>query len=341
MRTLGKKVLKLTLFTTLVSAAIALVFFLVIDPSTTAHSQLNEDPLQKSYFSYLLQIVPSNFIQPFLENNVVAVAFIALFLSLATLKLKQEQKKTLHQFFSAFFAALLKMTSAIITFIPIGIWAFMTLLVRDLYSETLHLEQILLYVFCIVGANLFQGIIVLPVLLKIKGISPLKTFRGMSKALFVAFFTKSPNAILPVAMKCAEENLNVSRKVSSFSFPLCSVINMNACAGFILITVLFASQSHGMQFSGLEYLLWIFMATIAAIGNAGVPMGCFFLASAFLSGMNVPLQFMGMILPFYALLDMLETGINVWSDSCITSIVDKEIRETEMVPQTVGEPVST
>lgn len=54
-------------------------------------------------------------------------------------------------------------------------------------------------------------------------------------------------------------------------------------------------------------------------------MGCYFLASAFLAAMNVPLHLLGVILPFYALIDMLETAINVWSDSCVAAIVQQEI----------------
>ena len=66
------------------------------------------------------------------------------------------------------------------------------------------------------------------------------------------------------------------------------------------------------------------IATVAAIGNAGVPMGCFFIASALLTTMNLPLTLMGIILPFYALLDMLESAINIWSDACVTLAVHQK-----------------
>ena len=71
-------------------------------------------------------------------------------------------------------------------------------------------------------------------------------------------------------------------------------------------------------------LTWVFIATIAAIGNAGVPMGCFFLSVSLLVSMNVPIVLMGLILPFYSLIDMLETALNVWSDCCVMSVVAKE-----------------
>lgn len=72
--------------------------------------------------------------------------------------------------------------------------------------------------------------------------------------------------------------------------------------------------------------MYIAVATVAAIGNAGVPMGCFFLASSLLTTMGVPLTLMGVILPVYALIDMVETAINIWSDACVTLMVDKELK---------------
>ena len=61
-------------------------------------------------------------------------------------------------------------------------------------------------------------------------------------------------------------------------------------------------------------------------------MGCYFLTSALLVAMNVPLHVLGMILPLYAFFDMVETCLNVWSDSSITAIVDKEIKESQAEP---------
>ena len=211
---------------------------------------------------------------------------------------------------------------------PIAIWAFVVLFIRD-FNNGLELKSIALYLSCVLAANLIQALVVLPAFLKWNGVSPLKLIKGMFPALSVAFFTKSSAAAIPMAMRCAQENVKISPKVASFCLPLCITINMNACAAFILTTVLFVSMSNGAVYSPMELFGWIFIATIAALGNAGVPMGCFFLSSAFLASMNIPLNILGIILPFYALIDMLESAINVWSDSCVTAVVDREITAME------------
>lgn len=335
LKLLGQKVLKYTLLTTILAATVALFLFFVIDPVRTHIDDVHvasisvEKPM--SYAKYLQQIIPSNIIKPFSDNNVIGVLFIALLFSLSIIALPNENRKVLHTFFSSLFAALMKVTTWIVRLMPIAIWAFITLFIRDLH-EGLEVESLALYLLAVVAANLIQGFIVLPILLKLKKISPTYLAKGMFPALSVAFFTKSSNAALPMAMRCAEERVGVSRRVASFSLPLCTTINMNGCAAFILITVLFVSMSNGVVYSPLEMVLWIFLSTIAAVGNAGVPMGCYFLASAFLAAMNVPLNILGIILPFYTIIDMIETALNVWSDSCVAAIVDKEVS-----PQSVAQ----
>ena len=340
MAEMGKKVIKYTLITTVIAATVALFLYLLIDPAAgsfsfgqSAKETLNIEPV--SYWHHLLNIVPSNIIQPFATNNVMGVLVLALFFSLAMFAIPSMQRETLHKVFSSFYSVFMKITAFVIRLIPIALWAFITLFVKDVQAG-LELKTIGLYLTAVIAANLIQGFVVLPIFLKFSGVSPKNLLSAMMPALTIAFFTKSSSATVPSAVRCAQERAKMQPKVASFVFPLCTSINMNGCAAFILITVLFVSQLNGLTFSGLELVLWVFMATLAAVGNASVPMGCFFLSSAFLATMNMPLSIMGVILPFYALIDAVETTLNVWSDSCVAAVVDKELSAKEPVIQGVG-----
>lgn len=331
-KSIGKKVIKYTILTTLIAAAIALMTFLAVGPVRTIVTDAAPVSMESGslpgYMNYLLNVIPSNIIQPFSENSVIGVLFLAMLLSFAILSLPQDKRKILNDFFSGLYAAIMKITTWIVKLMPFAIWAFIILFIKDLRGG-LEMTSIALYLFCVIFANLAQAFLVLPMMLKSKGIQPMKTAWAMMPALSLAFFSKSSSAALPMAMKCAEERVKISSKVASFSLPLCTTINMNACAAFILTTVLFVSMSHGITYSPFELVFWIGISTIAAVGNAGVPMGCYFISSAFLAAMNVPLNILGVILPFYALIDMLESAINVWSDSCVTTIVQAEIEQEE------------
>lgn len=327
-KNLGGNVLKYTLLTTVIAATTALGLYLCIDPSNSVISLVstNQPDLPATgYWAYLLSVIPSNIIEPFHSNNVMGVLFLAVLLSSAIIGLNKDHKSVLHSFFESMFAAVMKMTSYVLKLMPLAVWAFVTLFIHDLQNQEV-IQGLALYLSCILLANVIQAGVILPLFLHFKGISPWRALKAMWPALTVAFFAKSSSAALPSAVDCAEKRLGVNSKIARFSLPLCITINMNACAAFILITVLFVSQSNGMVYSPFEMVSWIFIASIAAIGNAGVPMGCYMLSSAFLAAMGVPLQLLVVILPFYALIDMLESGINVWSDACVTAMVNQDLQ---------------
>jgi Na+/H+-dicarboxylate symporter len=147
----------------------------------------------------------------------------------------------------------------------------------------------------------------------------------MMPAVLMALFTKSSAATLPVTMQSAEERLGIRPGVSRFVLPICTTINMNGCAAFIVVTSLFVMQNGGTELTLSTILLWVLVSIVAAVGNAGVPMGCYFLTVSLMSGIGAPVAILGLILPFYTIIDMIETAENVWSDSCVTALVAHDV----------------
>lgn len=145
----------------------------------------------------------------------------------------------------------------------------------------------------------------------------------MMPAVLMALFTKSSAATLPVTMQSAEERLGAQPRVARFVLPICTTINMNGCAAFILVTSLFVMQNGGMPLTWTTMLLWLLISVISAVGNARVPMGCYFLTFSLMSGIGALVSVLGIILPIYTIIDMIETAENVWSDSCVCAMVNK------------------
>lgn len=331
MKVLGQKVLKYTLFTTILSATIGLILYLVINPASVIDiaAQSSEQTVSStgSYLNFISNMIPSNLVKLFGENgNVIAIVFFAMLVSLSILKLPVQQKNILHDLFASLFAMMLQMAHFVILLLPFGVFGFVAQLFATITSGQNELTSLFWYSVCIVLANVIQGVVVLPLLLWYKGISPFTYFKQVSQAITMGFLSKSSNTTLPVTMSCATNKAGISNRVASFVLPLCTTINMNGCAAFMIISVLFVSMSHGMQFTLFDMLVWILIVTAAAIGNAGIPMGCYFLTSAFLAGMNVPLYLLGAILPLYTFFDMVETALNVWSDLVVAAVIDKELK---------------
>lgn len=335
MKRVWQRTISYTFATTLIAAIISCLLYILIQPSTVEvnlHATALGATNQLGYLGYLANIIPTNLLAPFLDQQVMGVLMLSIVIGFAVRQIPEEEpRETLTRFFRGAHGMFLVMTRWIIKLIPLGLFGFITSTVVQLRSG-MDIKGIGEYLAIIVLANLVQGFIILPLWLKYHGIKPFAAMKAMVPALSVAFFSKSSVGTLPVTMNTIENNLGVKPQISRFVLPLCTSINMNGCAAFIFATVIYLMQNHGVPVSFSTMTLWVFISTIAAIGNAGVPMGCFFLSVSLLAGMNVPITLMGVILPFYGLIDMLETALNVWSDACVTKVVnDKASAEEEGV----------
>lgn len=326
MPNIWRKALCYTLSTTLIAASISCLLYLIINPSNVkmVTPLVTENTESISYWNYLAAMIPTNIVTPFLENQVMAILLIGISVGIAIRFIPDpEAKKSVTNFFKGIHSIFFVMTKWIIAILPIGVYGFITSTVIQMQAG-MDISGIGKYLFIVVAANCIQGLVILPLWLKINGIKPFDSLYKMAPALTVAFFSKSSAGTLPITMNTAENRLRLNPKISRFVLPLCTSLNMNGCAAFIFATVIFVMQNHGIEITLPLMAGWIIIATIAAVGNAGVPMGCFFLSASLLSSMNVPIVLLGMILPFYALIDMIETSLNVWSDSCVANVINKK-----------------
>ncbi|MDR0631880.1 MAG: dicarboxylate/amino acid:cation symporter [Holosporaceae bacterium] len=328
LKQIGKHTLLYTIGTTVVASFVACVLYLLISPSniTSAISGNPIDTIQSGkYADYVLGIIPSNILSPFLEHNVMGTLFMSIVIGIAIRCVPIKESQSLNNFFKMIQGMFLVIIGWVVKMLPLALFGFISTAIMQLKKGT-NMKGLGGYLAVVLLSNVVQGILVLPMFLWGHKINPLATLRSMFPALSVAFFSKSSVGTLPITMETAENNLKISREISRFAFPLCTAINMNGCAAFIFTTVIYIMQNNGLESNLLALLQWIFISTIAAIGNAGVPMGCFFLSMSLLTSMDVPIDILWIILPFYAVIDMVETSLNVWSDCCVVKIIDKKFR---------------
>lgn len=322
-----------TLLTTVTAAAVGLMLYLIIAPGnlpadivSRGDSAVPKSLTGETYYDHILSVIPNNIVRPLLEGNVLSLLILAFAIGIGLAKLpKSDNKDVLMKGIQGLQDLLFLLIHALIWSLPLGIVAFSAQLTAQV-SAGIAAESLGKYILVIVGGNLIQIFIILPLFLLARGLNPLHVFARMSPAVLMAFFTKSSAATLPVTMSSAEKRLGVSEKVSRFVLPICTTINMNGCAAFILVTSLFVMQNGGVVLSPLQLVLWLLIAVVAAVGNAGVPMGCYFLTLSLMTGTGAPVGIMGIILPAYTIFDMIETAENVWSDSCVCAMTDKDIR---------------
>jgi len=336
-----------TLLTTVAATLVGLALYLIIAPENLpaeiiakASLTQEDDASTLTYKEHFLSVIPNNIVRPFLEGNVLSILLLAFAVGFALAKMPESDRKDiLVKGITALQDLLFMLIRGLIWTLPFGIMAFSAQLSAQV-TAGVAAASIGKYVAVVLGGNALQFFLVLPLFLLARGINPLKTLRGMMPAVLMALFTKSSAATLPVTMSSAENRVKVSPRVARFVLPICTTINMNGCAAFIFVTSLFIMQNGGLVPTDgkllsliLFYLLWVALSVISAVGNAGVPMGCYFLTLSLMTGIGAPVGIMGIILPIYTIIDMIETAENVWSDSCVCVMTNRDVASPPTPPR--------
>ena len=322
-----------TLLTTFAAAIVGAVLYVVVAPGNLPVETLGQldtavpDAPRLSYYDHILSVIPNNVVKPFLEGNVLSLLLLAFAVGIGLSKLPDsENKSVVVKGLLGLQDLLFLLIRGLIWTLPLGILAFAAQLSAQV-SAGVVADSIGKYVLVVLGGNVIQFFIVLPLFLLARGLNPVHVLGRMLPAVLMALFTKSSAATLPVTMQSAEQRLGVRKDIARFVLPICTTITMNGCAAFILVTSLFVMQNGGTPITLGTLLLWLFISVFSAVGNAGVPMGCYFLTLSLMSGIGAPVAILGIILPIYTVIDMVETAENVWSDSCVCAMTHHDLQD--------------
>lgn len=323
--------LSYTLLTTIAAASVGALLYVVIAPGNLPvlpTAEAEETAVGTvTYYDHLISIIPNNIVKPFFDGNVLSLLLLAFSIGIGLSKLPEsENKSVITKGLLGLQELLFLLIRWLIVALPVGIVAFAAQLSAQV-SAGVVADSIGKYVLVVLAGNALQFFVVLPLFLVSRGLNPIHVLSRMMPAVLMALFTKSSAATLPVTMDTAENRLGIRQNIARFVLPICTTINMNGCAAFILVTSLFVMQNGGTPLTITTIVTWIIISVVSAIGNAGVPMGCYFLTLSLMSGIGAPVAVLGIILPIYTIIDMVETAENVWSDSCVAAMVDHDLAD--------------
>lgn len=284
----------------------------------------------------LLGIIPTNPLASMVRGDMLPIIFFSLLFGFFITRAPEPYRKDLTNFFKGIFEVMMRLTQFIIRFTPIGVFALMAKIIAQTGSEVFG--PLANYMLVVMSGLVFHAFITLPLLLWLIGrINPVYHFRAMSSALMTAFSTASSSATLPLTIDAMENNAGISNKITSFVLPLGATINMDGTALYECVAAIFIAQVYGIELSIFQQFIVVLTALLASIGAAGIPMAGLVMITVILKAVGLPLEGVGLILAVDRILDMMRTSVNVWSDSCGTSIIacsegEKPLTQTSFLP---------
>ncbi|HLS08383.1 dicarboxylate/amino acid:cation symporter [Lentibacillus sp.] len=321
---IGGKTILYYVCSTFIAVSIGLIAAYLFSPGTGVDISTSRDVPEATetdgVISVLLNIIPTNPIESLSSGNILQVIFFSIFIGIGITMVGQKAEPV-HRFFDSFAEIMYKITWVIMKLIPIGIFGLLAPIIGE-YGLSVLMPLIKLIsvvaIACIVHALITYSVVVKT----FAKMNPLKFFKGIAPATLVAFSTQSSSGTLPVTIKSSEDNLGVSKKISSFILPLGATINMDGTSLYLSIAALFTAQAYGIELSFVQIMIIVLIGTLGSIGAAGVPGAGLVMLTLVLTTLNLPLEAIAMIAGVDRFMDMFRTAVNITGDAAGAVVVN-------------------
>ena len=327
---IGFKAVMFYLISTAVAISIGLALGNILQPGAglgLVAQQAEAVKASPSLADTLVALVPTNPVSALAQGHILQIIVFSVALGIS-LTLIGEKGKPAVAIFESLAEAMYKLTDLVMKLAPYGVFALMAW-VAGKFGLALLLPLIKVIGAVYLGSILHVLGVYSALIVFIAKLSPVQYFRGIVDAQVVAFTSTSSAGTLPVSMKCARENLGVSKGVSSFVLPLGTTINMDGTALYQGVTTLFVAQAFGIDLGMPEYITIILTATLASIGTAGVPGAGLIMLTLVLTTVGLPVEGVALIAGIDRILDMARTTVNISGDIAASVIIAKSEKELD------------
>ena len=325
---IGAKVMGMYLLTTVIAAVIALVFSFLFEPGSwgaglgkIASDAVNVDTnVDSGLLNTIINIVPDNFIRPFLESDTLQLIFLAVICGIAVGAIGK-YSEMLSRLLDACNQLFLTITTMISRFIPLAVFCSIALLVIDLGSETLLsvLSMTGTFLVAVACMMLVYGILVMV----LGRLNPITFYKKAREGMLTSFALSSSSAAMPTNMRICTEKLGISQKLASFSIPLGATVNMDGATISLIVSALFLARMYGVSISGTALVSMAITVIMLSLGAPGVPGSGLVCLGIVLENIGVPIEAMGLVIAINPFIDMFATMNNTTGDVAVSTIVAK------------------
>ena len=280
-----------------------------------------------SLMDTIVNIFPSNFIQPMVEANMLQVIVMALMLGFAIILVEEKNIRVVAAF-NDFNDIFMKCMEMVLSLSPIGVFCLLCPVIAANGPKIIgSLATVLLAAYI---GYIVHAVFVYSATVKVLGgLSPIKFFKGMMPAIMFAFSSASSVGTLPINMECTEK-LGAKREIASFVLPLGATINMDGTAIYQGICAIFIASCYGIHLTLSQIITIILTATLASIGTASVPGAGMIMLAMVLTSVGLPVDGIALVAGVDRIFDMGRTTVNITGDAACTMVVSRlEERKAE------------
>ena len=327
---IGARVMGMYLLTTVIAVVMSFFVTMLLSPGRFGAAlamqggqavDINTN-VDTSLLNTIINIVPSNFIQPFLESDTLQLIFLAVVVGIAVGRIG-EYTPVLSGIFEACNSLFLTVTSMIAKFIPAAVFCSISLMLVNLGGSSF---LTMLGYFC---TNVIEILIMMAIygilVLVMARVNPAVFFRKIRQSMLTSFTLCSSSAAMPENLKTCTDKLGISPKVCNFSIPLGATINMDGTCISLVLTGLYLAKMYGVNVPGSALPALALTIILLSLGCPGVPGSGLVCLGIVLNQIGVPISAIGLVIAIDPVLDMFDTMSNTTGDiACATIVASKE-----------------
>ena len=323
---IGMKVFSFYTFTSFVAILVGYIVYQILQPGAnvqldmSAYTYSADSSTGISLLDSIVNIVPTSFVGAFTGTEMLQIIFLAILAGAAATMLDNgDDRQKVTEFLGLCNRFFLKVASIVMKTIPLATFCAMTLLVLNIdTSMVVALLKLVLGMF-LGGVGMFLVYALLFVVFVRK--NPLNFFKKClpNFLLFITFCSTS--AVMPQTLDTCTKRLGISPKISSFSMPLGSTINMDGACVYLTLSTLFLATLYHVPVSVDMLLKLAVTIVILSMGAPPIAGAGFICLSILVLQIGVPIEGLGVLMGIDQIMSMLRTLINGTGDFVGTASV--------------------
>lgn len=274
---------------------------------------------QSSAIDTLVNIFPSNFMDPLMKSNMLQVIVISIFVGGGILA-AGKKAEAFKDVVISFYAVVEKIMAFVIAISPIGVFGMIAWVVAVQGPNVIG--GLAAVILCAYIGYIIHMVVIYSLSTQIfAGVSPVTFFRKSMSAIIFAFTSASSVATLPISKEACNE-LNVDDGISSFVLPLGATVNMDGTAIYQCCAAVFIAACCGIELTLGQMAVIVATSTLASIGTAGTPGAGTIMLAMVLTALGIDINMIMIIYGVDRIFDMGRTTLNIVGDISCAVCVD-------------------
>ena len=273
---------------------------------------------------FLLNIIPTTFLDAFVNGEILQVLFIALLFGFA-LHAMGKNGRIILDFIDKISHVFFGIVSLIMRLAPIGAFGAMAFTIGKYgVGQLLSLGQLMgtFYLSCLIFIFIVLGVVAF-----IHGFNIWKFIKYIKEELLIVLSTSSSESVLP-RMMAKLETLGVKKSVVGLVIPAGYSFNLDGTSLYLVMAAVFIAQATNTPFDVWQQIALLMVLLLTSKGAAGVTGSGFIVLAATLSTVgHVPVEGLVLILGIDRFMSEARAMTNLVGNGVATIVIGRWCRQ--------------